>query len=51
MFQLLAITIMGFILKLADTMKILDADIIGSGTGWFHIFTGLGLPLIWKQLQ
>ena len=49
--NVLGLVLVGFLLKLADTLKILDASIIGSGTGWFHIITGIGLPYIWKQLQ
>ena len=43
--------IMGFNLKFADTFKVLNPEIIGSGTGWFHILTALGVALIWKYLQ
>ena len=31
-----------------DTYKVLSPDIIGSGTGWFHILTALGVMLLWS---
>lgn len=43
------IIFLGFILKLFDTYKVVD-DSYGSGTGWFHLFTALGLILVWTTL-
>tara|TARA_Y100000389_G_C17311810_1_gene438379 strand:+ start:234 stop:887 length:654 start_codon:yes stop_codon:yes gene_type:complete len=45
------LTIVGFLFKFADTYKLLDPEIIGSGTGWFHILTSIGISLIWNDLQ
>lgn len=44
-------TITGFILKLSDTYKLLNPQLCGPGTGWFHLFTSLGLLLVWYGFQ
>ena len=44
----LNIIIFGFLMKFFDTYKVLSPDIIGSGTGWFHILTALGVMLLWS---
>jgi hypothetical protein len=43
--------LLGFLLKLCDTYKLLDPNKFGSGTGWFHLFTALGLLIIWYGFQ
>ena len=45
------LTVLGFVLKLSDTYKILPSKICGSGTGWFHLFTALTLLFSWYLLQ
>ena len=44
----LNIIILGFLMKFFDTYKVLSPNIIGSGTGWFHILTALGVMLLWS---
>ena len=34
-----------------NQLTITNPEIIGSGTGWFHILTAIGIALIWKYLQ
>ena len=45
----LNIIILGFLMKFFDTYKVLSPDIIGSGTGWFHILTAFGVMLLWSS--
>jgi hypothetical protein len=47
----LIITVLGFLFKLIDTFNIVNINYLGSGTGWFHIFTAVGVTSMWKNLQ
>ena len=51
MYPSISIIVIGFLFKFSDTYKMLNPEIIGSGTGWFHIFTAIGTCLVWKYLQ
>ena len=50
-FYSIFLILLGFLLKLCDTFKVLDPNKFGSGTGWFHLFTALGLLFIWYGFQ
>lgn len=47
----IAITLIGFVIKLSDTYRLLNPNLCGPGTGWFHLFTALGLLLVWYGFQ
>lgn len=47
----IGLTVLGFICKLSDTYQILNPNLCGSGTGWFHLFTALSLLISWYMLQ
>jgi hypothetical protein len=50
-FYSILLILLGFLLKLCDTFKILNPNKFGSGTGWFHLFTALGLLVVWYGFQ
>ena len=50
-FYSILLILLGFLLKLCDTFKVLNPNKFGSGTGWFHLFTALGLLFVWYGFQ